>query len=303
MYDVLVIGSGISGMTAAIYCLRAGLNIAIIEKSIYGGQMSITNEIENYPGINKISGFELSQSIYEQVKNLGGKFVFDEIKSVDLKGDIKILKSSKNIYKSKVLIISVGIKRRNLGCKGETEFTGKGISYCATCDGAFFKNKNVIVVGGGNTALEDALYLSNICKKVTMVVRKPHFRGEKALINSVLSKPNIETKMEHIVEEIIGDNSVNSVRLKNTSNQEAYIIPINGIFIAIGYEPDNKIFLDQIELTPQGYFKSDETCKTNLEAVYVAGDCRDKSIRQLVTAASDGVVSANQAISYLNSHN
>lgn len=301
MYDVLIIGAGISGMTAAIYCLRAGLNVAIIEKSIYGGQMSITNEIENYPGIDKISGFELAQSTYEQVKNLGCKFIFDEIESVDLKGHIKTLKSSKNMYKSKVVIISVGIKRRNLGCKGETEFTGKGVSYCATCDGAFFKNKNVIIVGGGNTALEDALYLSNICKTVTMVVRKPHFRGEKALVDSVLGKSNIETKMEHIVEKIIGTDSVNSVQLKNTSNQETYIIPINGIFIAIGYEPDNKIFSDQIELTPKGYFKSDETCKTNLEAVYVAGDCREKPLRQLVTAASDGAISANQAISYLNS--
>lgn len=301
MYDVLIIGAGISGMTAAIYCLRAGLDTAIVEKGIYGGQMSITSEIENYPGINKISGFDLSQSTYEQVKSLGCKFIFDEINSVDLKGPVKILRSSKNEYQSRTVIISVGIKRRKLGCKGETEFTGRGVSYCATCDGAFFKNKDVLIVGGGNTALEDALYLSNICNKVAIAVRKPHFRGENSLVNAVLNKQNIETKMEHTVEEIVGGQKVNSVILKNKSTKENFNMSIDGIFISIGYEPDNKIFEGQVDLTPQGYFKSDETCKTNLEAVYVAGDCRDKSLRQLVTAASDGAVSANQAISILNS--
>lgn len=301
MYDVLIIGAGISGMTAAIYCLRAGLSTAIVEKNIYGGQMSITSEIENYPGINKVSGFDLSQSTYEQVKSLGCKFIFDEINSVDLKGPVKTLRSAKNEYQSKTVIISVGIKRRNLGCKGEPEFTGRGVSYCATCDGAFFKNKNVLIVGGGNTALEDALYLSNICNKVTIAVRKPHFRGENSLVNALLNRQNIETKMEHTVEEIVGNQRVTSVILKNTSTKEIFNMPVDGVFISIGYEPDNKIFEGQLDLTPQGYFKSNETCKTNLEAVYVAGDCRDKQLRQLVTAASDGAISANQAISFLNS--
>lgn len=301
MYDVLILGAGISGMTAAIYCLRAGLNTAIIEKNIYGGQMSITNEIENYPGINKISGINLAQAIYEQTKSLGGKFIFDEINTADLKGKIKTLRSTKNEYQSKTVIISTGIKRRKLKCKGENEFIGKGVSYCATCDGTFFKNKNVLIVGGGNTALEDALYLSNICDKVIMAVRKPHFRGENSLVNAVSNKKNIDLKMEHTVEEIIGDKKVNSVMLKNKSTEKSFKIPIDGVFISIGYEPDNKIFEGQIDLTAQGYFKSDETCKTNLEAVYVAGDCRDKTLRQLVTAASDGAVSANQAIYFLNS--
>ena len=303
MYDVLIIGAGISGMTAAIYCLRAGLNVAIIEKSVQGGQISITNEIENYPGFSKISGPELAMSTYEQVKNLGCKFIYDEIKNVKLKDSIKILKSEKNTYECKSVIIAVGIQRKKLGCKGEEKLIGHGVSYCATCDGSFYKNKDVLIVGGGNTALEDALFLSNICNRVIIVVRKSYFKGEKTLVDSVLSKPNIEIKTEHVLEEITGENRVSAARIKDINTQESNIFPIDGAFIAIGYEPNNKIFADQVEVTEYGYFKSDENCKTNIEAVFVVGDCRDKPLRQIVTAASDGAIAANQLIMYLNTKN
>ena len=303
MYDVLIIGAGISGMTAAIYCLRAGLNVAIIEKSVQGGQISITNEIENYPGFSKISGPELAMSTYEQVKNLGCKFIYDEIKNVKLKDSIKILKSEKNTYECKSVIIAVGIQRKKFGCKGEEKLIGHGVSYCATCDGSFYKNKDVLIVGGGNTALEDALFLSNICNRVIIVVRKSYFKGEKTLVDSVLSKPNIEIKTEHVLEEIIGENRVSAARIKDINTQESNIFPIDGAFIAIVYEPNNKIFADQVEVTEYGYFKSDENCKTNIEAVFVVGDCRDKPLRQIVTAASDGAIAANQLIMYLNTKN
>lgn len=301
MTDVSIIGAGPAGLTAAIYALRAGWNVKIFEENIYGGQTSIIDKIENYPGFESITGIDFASALYNQVEKLGGQFVFSKITSVDFTQKEKILISSNGEkYSSKTVIIANGLKRRNLGCKGEKEFTGKGVSYCATCDGAFFRSKDVVIVGGGNTAIEDALYLSNICNKVTMIVRKDHFRGEKYLVDTVKNTSNIEIKFETVLDEIYGQKIVEGVRLKSLNTGDTNEISIDGVFIAIGYEPNSKIYSSQIDMDERGYFIADETCKTNIDGVYVAGDCRIKPLRQIVTATSDGAVAGNAVSEYIH---
>lgn len=299
MSDVIIIGAGPAGLTAAIYALRAGLDVTICEKNIYGGQISIVDSIENYPGFRKISGADFSNALYEQAVNLGAKFVFSEVVSVDFSADEKCVSTSSegDLYAATVIIAN-GLKRRLLGCKGEREFTGKGVSYCATCDGAFFKGKSVIVVGGGNTALEDALYLSNICSKVIILVRKDHFRGENFLVDEVNNAENIEVLFESSLKEISGKNFVESVVISESENGTVSM-DVDGVFVAIGYQPDSEIYKGKIEMNTSGYFVSDETCETNVQGVYVAGDCRVKQLRQIVTAASDGAVAGNKAAAFV----
>lgn len=299
MKDVVIIGAGPAGLTAAIYARRAGLSVDIIEKNVYGGQSAIIDMIENYPGFKKISGFEFSTILHDQVKNLGAEFIFGDVKEVDLNGVEKsvILSDGKNIS-ALTVIIANGLKRRKLGCDGEKEFLGRGVSYCATCDGAFFKDKTVVVVGGGNTALEDALYLSNICKKVVLIVRKAYFRAEKALCDAVFEKENISVKFNTNVEKILGEKTVSEVILNCEGNKEKF--PVDGVFIAVGYQPSNEIFRDKINMDSLGYFIAGEDCATNIPGVFVAGDCRIKPLRQIATAVSDGAVSGNAAASYVS---
>lgn len=299
MKDVVIIGAGPAGLTAAIYARRAGLSVDIIEKNIYGGQTAIIDTIENYPGFKKISGFEFSTVLHEQVENLGAEFIFSQVKEVDFSGVEKYLTMSDGKTISALsVVIANGLKRRELGCRGEKQFLGRGVSYCATCDGAFFKDKTVIVVGGGNTALEDALYLSNICKSVTLIVRKNHFRAEKTLSDAVFEKENIDVKFNTNVKEISGEKFVNKVVLNCEENEE--IIPVDGVFIAIGYYPDNDIFKGKINMDASGYFAAGEDCNTNVPGVFVAGDCRIKPLRQIATAVSDGAVAGNAAASYIS---
>ena len=298
MVDLFVIGAGPAGITAAIYALRAGLSVSICEKNVYGGQTSIIENIENYPGIEKISGFDFANILFNQAKNFGAKFTFDEVTKVDLKSEIKkIYFKNHEAAESKTVVIANGLKRRLLGCKGEKEFAGRGVSYCATCDGAFFKDKKVAVIGGGNTALEDALYLANICSEVTLIVRKNHFRAENFLVEAVKNKDNINTCFESRIEEIIGDKKVEKIKI--VSKDDSEIREIDGVFIAIGYEPDNEIYRGQIEMTENGYFVADESCKTSAEGVYVAGDCRIKPLRQIATAVADGAVAGSSASSFV----
>ena len=299
MKDVVIIGAGPAGLTAAIYARRAGLSVDIIEKNIYGGQTAIIDTIENYPGFKKISGFEFSTVLHEQVENLGAEFIFSQVKEVDFSGVEKYLTMSDGKTISALsVVIANGLKRRELGCRGEKQFLGRGVSYCATCDGAFFKDKTVIVVGGGNTALEDALYLSNICKSVTLIVRKNHFRAEKTLSDAVFEKENIDVKFNTNVKEISGEKFVNKVVLNCEEHEE--IIPVDGVFIAIGYHPDNDIFKGKINMDSSGYFTAGEDCNTNVPGVFVAGDCRIKPLRQIATAVSDGAVAGNAAASYIS---
>ncbi len=299
MKDVVIIGAGPAGLTAAIYARRAGLSVDIIEKNIYGGQTAIIDTIENYPGFKKISGFEFSTVLHDQVKNLGAEFTFSQVKEVDFSGVEKYLTMSDGKTISALsVVIANGLKRRELGCRGEKQFLGRGVSYCATCDGAFFKDKTVIVVGGGNTALEDALYLSNICKNVTLIVRKNHFRAEKTLSDAVFEKENIDVKFNTNVKEILGEKVVNKVVLNCEENEE--IFSVDGVFIAVGYYPDNDIFKGKINMDASGYFIAGEDCNTNIPGVFVAGDCRVKPLRQIATAVADGAVAGNAAASYIS---
>ncbi len=300
--DVAIIGAGPAGIAAAVYALRAGVSVTICERNIYGGQTSIIENIENYPGIKRISGIEFAKSLYDQAKSLGANFVFDEVIDLNISENSKeiILKSSEKLI-CKSIVISNGLKRRKLGCEGEFEFSGKGVSYCATCDGAFFKGKDVIVVGGGNTAVADALYLSNICNSVTLVVRKDYFRAERFLTEAIKNKNNIKIEFKSRISKIMGDKTVNSVIIKNELSEECEK-KIDGVFIAIGYKPDSDIYKNKIDMNESGYFVAGEDCKTNVPGVFVAGDCRTKELRQIATAVSDGAVAGNSSATWCFTH-
>ncbi|MDR1627360.1 MAG: thioredoxin-disulfide reductase [Oscillospiraceae bacterium] len=299
MADVLIIGAGPAGLTAALYALRYGLSVTAFEKNMYGGQMSLTNSIENYPGFEKIPGTDLANHMYKQVSNLGCEFIFEKIIEVDLKGSNKCVKTAKHEFHSKSIVVANGLKRCKLNVPGENEFSGKGVSYCATCDGAFFSGKSVAVVGGGNVALEDAVFLSNICKKVYLIIRKNSFRAGQHMLDIINSKKNIEKLLESKIIKIFGDKFVNGIIID--SKGKIYNLDVNGVFIAIGYEPGNEIFYNQIGMDANGYFISNDSCETNIPGVYVAGDCRKKDLRQIITAAADGAIAGNQAVKYVSS--
>lgn len=301
MKDITIIGAGPAGLTAGIYAARAGHSVAIIENGIYGGQVANTNEIENYPGFEKISGAELAINIYNQAVSCGAEILFEDVVQAKLDEKIKTVKTNKSEYASKCVIIANGTKRRKLNCEGEDRLNGKGVSYCATCDGAFFRGKDVLVVGGGNTALEDALFLSNNCNKVYIAHRRDEFRGEKYLVDAVKSKANIEILYSHVVDKIQGEDKVENVTVKNVKDNKQSTISVNGVFVAVGTIPNNDIFKESLELDKAGYIITDENCKTNANGVYAAGDTRKKQVRQIVTAVADGAVSAVMASSYINS--
>lgn len=300
MVDIIVIGAGPAGLTSAIYAMRAGLSVTVFEKSIYGGQVASTSEVENYPAVQKISGVEFSNNIYNQAIAQGVDIKFDEVEEINLEGKIKVVKTSSGEHKAKAIILANGVERRKLGCEGEEKFTGRGVSYCATCDGAFFKDKEVAIVGGGNTALEDALFLANNCTKVYLIHRRDSFRGEEVLEKSVKARKNIEILYNHGVEKIEGEKTVSKIEVKNLKTEEKRTIDVSGIFIAIGLKPNNKMFENVLDLDEGGYIVSDESCTTSVEGVYVAGDSRTKFLRQIITAASDGAIAAVQAANYIN---
>ncbi|WP_312645716.1 thioredoxin-disulfide reductase [Hydrogenoanaerobacterium sp.] len=299
MTDVIIVGAGCAGLTAAVYAIRAGLSVLVFEKYMYGGQISVSSEVENYPSIEKISGPDLSNNIYQQAINQGADIRFEEVLSVQLDGTEKTVTTAENTYAAKAVIIANGVQRRTLGCAGEEEFTGRGVSYCATCDGAFFRGKTVAVVGGGNTALEDALFLSNLCEKVYIIHRSEALRGEKVMRDAVLSRANITVLYDTTVQEIRGESKVSSVHVQNSQTDESSVLPVDAVFIAIGLAPDNQIF-SALALDSAGYLVADENCTTAIPGVYVAGDNRTKLLRQIITAAADGAVAAFQAANYIN---
>ena len=302
MIDTIIIGAGPAGLTAAIYCLRSGLSTIVFDKNVYGGQVALSNEIENYPTIKKISGYEFATNLYEQVKELGANVINDEITKINnIQSRIKNVETKSNQYETRTIIIASGAKRRKLNCPGEENLIGKGVSYCATCDGSFFKDKVVCIVGGGNTALEDALYLSNICKTVYIIHRRDTFSGEQFLVNSVLEKNNVKVIYDSAVTKINGAKKVESICIKNIQSNEITELYTNGIFIAIGLEPDTSMFKGIINMNKNNYIEANEDCLTNIKGVFVAGDCRTKPLRQIVTATADGAVSAFQVSKYLNS--
>lgn len=293
MYDVIIIGAGPAGLTAAIYLGRAGKKVLILEKNVYGGQIVNSKEVENYPAIIKISGFDFSNNLYNQAKNFGAELKYETV--VNLTKD-KEVTTNRGKYQAKSIIIATGLSNRTLEIDGVDSFIGRGISYCATCDGNFFKDKVVAVVGGGNTALEDAIFLSNICKKVYIIHRRTTFRGEKILQDILNKKENVEFVFNSNVVKINGNELLESIII-NTNNEEKEL-QIDGLFLAIGQIPNNS-YIDIIDLDEKGYAIANEDCKTNIDGIYVAGDFRTKKVRQLVTAASDGATAAINAIEYI----
>ena len=286
IYDSIIIGAGISGMTAAIYLKRYNLNVLIIEKEIPGGQISKASIIENYPGIEKIDGITLSTNLLKQIENLKLKLNYEEVKEIKEENNIKIVKTEKNEYKTKSIIIATGRRPKSLNI-GEEEYIGKGLSYCATCDGMLYKDKNVIVVGGGNSALEESLYLSDICKKVTILNRSNKLKADEILVNKVQTKENIEILYNEEIRNIKEEND-KIIGIITKSNKE---IICDGIFVYIGLTPNTE-FLTEIQKENE-YILVNKNQETNIKGIYAVGDVTKKQLYQLVTSASDGAIAAN----------
>lgn len=300
VYDIVIVGAGPAGLSAGIYGVRAGKTVLCLEAASYGGQIINTPEVENYPGIAKTSGYEFATALYNQAKNLGVEVKFEKVKGVEVDGDIRLVKTRKNTYECKAVIIATGAKNKKLGLESENAYIGAGISYCATCDGAFYKDQEVAVVGGGNTAIEDALYLSNTCSKVYLIHRRDAFRAEASLVESLKQKPNVEFILNSIVSELVGNNGLDSVTVESRITGEKTSLPISCLFVAIGQEPQNGAFSNILDIDESGYVIADESCKTEVPGIFTAGDCRTKEVRQLTTAASDGAIAAMAACSYIN---
>lgn len=293
MYDIIIIGAGPAGLTAAIYARRALKKVLILESLNYGGQIINSLKIDNYPVNPGISGFEFATKLYSQVKDLDTEIKFEKaIKITD--GKIKEVTTNKDTYKTKTIIIATGSNNRKLGLDNEDKYIGKGISYCATCDGAFYKEKDVAVIGGGNTALEDALYLSEIANKVYLIHRNDSFKAEETTVSKLKEKTNVEIIYNSNVTKINGDDKLTSIEINNKD-----IIEISGLFIAIGRIPLNEDFKD-ILMLENGYIKADSDCHTNISGIFAAGDNRVKKLRQLVTATADGAIAATEAIKYID---
>lgn len=301
MTDVVIVGAGPAGLSAAIYTQRAGKRALVLEATTYGGQIINTPDIANYPGIANISGVEFATGLYNQAKELGAEIVFQRVVGVEDRGDEKVVKTSKAEYPCKAVILATGAKNRPLGLDQEQALIGKGISYCATCDGMFFRGKEVAVNGGGNTALEDALFLSNYCSKVTLIHRREGFRGTEESVARLRERENVEFVLNATVSRLkAGDTGLTAVEVTDKNTGETKEIPVSGLFVAIGQTPDNTAFQDLIKLDDQGYIAADESCETGTPGVFTAGDCRTKKVRQLTTAASDGAVAALAACEYID---
>lgn len=292
MTDLVIIGAGTAGLTAAIYALRAGKSVLLLEAKAYGGQIVNTPDIENYPGIAHVSGFDFATGLYEQATALGAKLRYEKALSIEDQGEIKIVRTRKREFPCKAVILATGAKNRALGLEREEELTGKGVSYCATCDGSFFKGKTVAVNGGGNTALEDAAYLADICEKVYLIHRRDEFRGDARDVEKLREKTNVEFVLNATVTALLGEDSLSAIEITDKLTQEKKELKVDGLFVAIGQMPDNQAFRELAELDAAGYISAGEDCRTKTPGIFTAGDCRTKTVRQLTTAAADGAVAA-----------
>ncbi|MBR2500187.1 MAG: thioredoxin-disulfide reductase [Clostridia bacterium] len=301
MYDVLVVGGGTAGLTAAIYVLRSGKSVMVVEPENFGGQITFSPKVENFPGFKSISGNEFAEMLVEQAIELGAETDFSKVIKIEDSGKIKKVITDSGEFLAKSVIIATGAKHRHLGIEREEDLSGCGVSYCAACDGAFFKGKSVAVVGGGNAALQSAMHLLGYCSKVYLVHRRDSFRGEDHLAARLKEKENIEFVLDSVVTCLKGENDLSGITVKNVKTGEIKDIDIDGLFIAVGQEPNNEVFKGFIDLDEAGYIVSGEDCKTSKVGIFAAGDCRTKSIRQLTTAAADGTIAALAACSYVDS--
>lgn len=300
MYDIIIIGAGPAGLAAAVYGQRAEKRTLLIDEKGYGGQIINTPEVENYPAIQKISGFDFANSLYQQAANLGAELTFEKAIAIETREDTKIVRTESGFYEGRAVIIATGAKNRPLGLEREEELTGRGVAYCATCDGAFYRGRTVAVIGGGNTALEDAEVLSGLAEKVYLIHRRDVFRGEESLVNRIRTKENVELLLNRIPIALLGDEKITGLELEDRLTGEKEVLQLDGIFVAIGQMPDNEAFAEEIELDEKGYVRAGEDCLTKSDGIFVAGDCRTKKVRQLATAVADGAVAALAAVEYIN---
>lgn len=305
IYDLIIIGGGPTGLTAGIYAGRAKLNVLILEKSSIGGQIYLTNEVANYPGIFETTGSNYAEQLKKQAEAFGVEIISGEVTNMKFSKEIKEIKTSTDTYKGYSVLIATGASPRKLGFPGEEEYTGRGVAYCATCDGEFFTDMDVFVIGAGFAAAEEAMFLTKFARKVTVIAREPEFTCAKSIADKVLSNPKIEVKFNTEILEAKGDIQLRSAKFKNNVTNEIFEYKANegesfGIFVFIGYEPQSKLFKDVITLDNQGFIPTDEDLATNIEGVYAAGDIRPKKLRQLVTAVSDGATAAFSIEKYVH---
>lgn len=299
IYDILIIGGGPAGLTAATYACRAGKSVLVIEKAAFGGQITWSPKVENFPSVVSISGAELGDRLMEQAMEQGAEVELDEAVSASLDGDVKrIICDSGAVFEGRSVIIATGARPRMLGIENEEALVGNGVCFCAVCDGAFYKGRTVAVSGGGNSALQDALLLSEKCEKVYLIHRRAQFRGEAKLVDALEKRGNVEFVTESTITALLGDGELTGIKLAQDGAERE--IALDGLFVAIGHTPDNGIFKEYIDLDAAGYADAAEDCLTKTAGVFVAGDCRKKSVRQLTTAAADGSVAALAACAYLD---
>lgn len=299
MVDIIVIGGGPAGLTAAVYARRAGKSVLVLEKDALGGQITWSPKVENYPAVPAVSGMDLGNRMAEQAMDMGAEVEIDEVLRIEDFGSHKrVYGSFGTEYDARAVILAAGAKPRKLGLKREDELLGSGVGYCAVCDGAFFKGQAVAVNGGGNSALQDAVLLSDLCSRVYLVHRRGSFRGEEALVNLLRGKENVEFVLNAVITGLKGDSELSGITVEQDGVQRE--IPVSGLFVAIGHEPDLAAFADFLDRDAQGYAASDEGCLTKTEGFFVAGDCRRKKIRQVTTAAADGAVAALAACAWLD---
>ena len=300
IYDCIILGSGPAGLTAAIYGARGCLSTLVIEKEfVSGGQVVNTYEIDNYPGYPGIGGFDLGMKFREHAEHFGVEFATGLVTDISIEETVKKVITDEGEYYGRTIIIATGAKHKMLGVPGEEELAGMGVSYCATCDGAFFKGKTVAVVGGGDVALGDALFLSRICEKVYLIHRRKDLRGAKSLQEKVFAAENIELIWDSRVLRIQGEDQVESVKLLNIQTEETRNLPVEGVFVAVGTQPNSRLFENMLEMDEAGYVKAGEDCVTNQKGIFVAGDVRRKNLKQIVTAVADGANAVNSAQEYL----
>ena len=289
MYDVLIIGGGPAGMTAAVYAARAGYKTAMLEVGVPGGQAATTELIENYPGFpTGVAGPELMMKFFEQTQTFGVETIFEHVESVDLHGEVKKVNTNNGVHEARAIVIASGAKPKTLGVSNEGKFRGRGVSYCATCDGFFFKNQPVAVIGGGDAAVEEALYLTKMCSHVTLIHRRDQLRANKAAQTRAFSNEKMDIIYDTVVDEIEGVDKVAQLKLRNKNTDKVTTLPVNGVFIFVGYQPNNDFFPPELDVDKQGYLVTDENLQTNIPGVFAIGDVRHKSLRQVTTAVGDG---------------
>ena len=299
MHDIIIVGGGPAGLTAAVYALRAGKTVLVIEKNGFGGQIAFSPKVENIPGTQRISGAEFADALTEQAMALGADVELEKVISVE-PGPVKTVRTEEGgCYEAKAVILALGVKHRMLGLPGEYELIGNGISFCAVCDGAFYTGQDVAMVGGGNSALQEALLLSEVCKSVTIVQNLAFFTGEQKLVDALATKDNVSVRFSTLVTGYESENGqLTGLNLRNEATGQQERIRVDGAFLAVGLMPENEAFMELAKLDERGYFDSDENCCTATDGIFVAGDCRRKNIRQVVTAAADGAIAAMAACKY-----